>query len=94
MAGHLAVAGTDIPPMREALSIENHALLAPPRDAEALAAHIVELALDHKLRERLGAFNRRRVEAEFCPRRMCEETFDVITDGLNRRRGRENVTEK
>ena len=93
MAGHLAVAGTDIPPMREALSIENHALLAPPGDAEALAAHIVELALDHKLRQRLGAFNRRRVEAEFGPRRMCEETFDVITDGLNRR-GRKNATEK
>lgn len=85
MAAELAVAGTDIPPMREALSSENHALLAPPGDAEVLAEHIVKLAMDHELRARLGTLNRRRVEAEFSPRRMCEETLDVIISGLRGR---------
>jgi glycosyltransferase involved in cell wall biosynthesis len=85
MAAGLAVAGTDIQPMREALGTENHALLAPRGEAEALAAHILKLATDHELRARLGALNRRRAEAEFSSRRMCEETLDVIISGLRRR---------
>src|SRR5947209_8087582 len=74
MAAGLSVAGTDIPAMREVLSAENHASLAPRGDAEALAARVLELAADEEKRARLGAANRRRAEAEFSPRRMCEET--------------------
>jgi glycosyltransferase involved in cell wall biosynthesis len=82
MAAGLAIAGTDIPAMREALSAENHALLAPAKDAASLAACILKLASDAEVRARLGAANRRRVEAEFSPRRMCVETLEVIAGGL------------
>jgi len=86
MAAGLSVAGTDIPAMREVLSAENHASLAPRGDAEALAARVLELAADEEKRARLGAANRRRAEAEFSPRRMCEETLAVIADGLREQR--------
>lgn len=92
MAARLAVAGTDIPSMREALSMENHAFLAPPGDAEVLAARILELSADKELRARLGVANRRRAETEFSPRRMCEETVEVITSGL-RERGEKGTAE-
>jgi glycosyltransferase involved in cell wall biosynthesis len=82
MAAGLAVAGTDIPSMREALSTENHAFLAPPGDAEVLAARILELSADKELRARLGVANRRRAETQFSPQRMCEDTVEVITSGL------------
>jgi len=85
MAAELAVTGTDIPGMREALSPENHLLLAPPENPRILAAHIVELATDRRLRERLGSANHRRVLAEFGPRRMCLETMEVIVGGLRDR---------
>jgi glycosyltransferase involved in cell wall biosynthesis len=78
MAAGLAVAGTDIPAMREVLSFQNHAFLAPPRNAEALAERILELAADKMVRARLGAANRERIETEFGPRRMCEETLAII----------------
>lgn len=82
MLASLAVAGTDIPSMREALSTENHAFLAPSGDAEVLAARILELSANRELRTRLGIANRRRAEREFSPRRMCEETMEVITSGI------------
>ncbi|HEX5707138.1 MAG TPA: glycosyltransferase [Pyrinomonadaceae bacterium] len=88
MAAALPVAATDIPAMREVLDAENHALLAAPLDAEVLASKILELAGDAELRARLGARNRRRVEEEFSPRRMCEATLGVIAEGLGRDGGR------
>ncbi len=84
MAAALPLAATNIPAMREALHEENHRLLAPPGDAEALASKILELAGDAGLRARLGALNRRRIEEEFSPRRMCEATLSVISEGLGR----------
>lgn len=84
MAAGLPVAATDIPATREALGAEGHAMLAPPRDAEGLASKILGLMKDASLRERLGAQNRRRVEQEFSPQRMCEATLGVIAEGLER----------
>lgn len=82
MAAGLPVAGTDIPAMREVLTTNNHALLAPVGDHAALAARIIELAFDHELRARLGKDNRNRVEGTFGVRRMCEETTSIIVNGL------------
>jgi glycosyltransferase involved in cell wall biosynthesis len=83
MKAGLAVAGTDIPGIREALSSENHAFLAPPGDAETLAERFLELAADVEVRARLGATNRQRIEANFSPRRMCEETLAIIVKGAD-----------
>jgi glycosyltransferase involved in cell wall biosynthesis len=89
MAAGLAVAGTDIPAMREVLTEENHELLAPITDAGALAERVMRLAEDQELRTRLGALNRSRIKMKFGPNRMCEETIAVILSSLKgkRRRG-------
>lgn len=87
MAAGLPVTGTDIPAMREVMDAESHRWLAPPRDANALAARIVGLASDAELRKRLGAINRARAESAFSPQRMCEETRAVIVKGLQSRGG-------
>jgi len=85
MAAGLAVAGTDIPGVREALSPDSHRFLAPVGDTEALADRILKLASDGEERARLGAANRLRVETEFSPQRMCEQNVALIVDTLEGR---------
>jgi len=82
MAAGLAVTGTDIPGIREALGEDAVPWLAPPGDDEALAARILALAADADLRASLGERNRRRVAEVFAPARMYAEMTAVITDGL------------
>lgn len=83
MAAGLAVAGTDIPGIREAVGPNGYPFLAPPGDAEALADRIVELAVNQELRAELGTANRHRIEMEFSPHRMCEEMVDLLSIGLS-----------
>jgi glycosyltransferase involved in cell wall biosynthesis len=85
MAAGLAVAGTDYPGIREAVGPNGYAFLAPPRDAEALAERIVALALDPAARRQAGETNRRRIETEFHPRKMIEETEAVIAEAMRGR---------
>lgn len=84
MAAGLAVTATDVEGIREAVGPEGYAWLAPPGDAEALAQHIVKLALNPELRSGLGDINRRRIETEFSPQRMSEQTVALIERGLQR----------
>jgi glycosyltransferase involved in cell wall biosynthesis len=87
MASGLAVAGTDIPGIREALGEDNLPWLAPPGDDEALAARILALAADPGLRASLGEQNRRRAAGVFAPERMCAEMTAAIVDGLAHKGG-------
>ena len=57
MAAGLAVAGTDVPGIRQAVGESEVAYLAPPGDAPALAERLLVLARDPELRARLGAAN-------------------------------------
>ena len=57
MAVGLAVAGTDVPGIREAMGEPGEAYLAPPGDARALAEKILLLARDPELRARVGSAN-------------------------------------
>jgi glycosyltransferase involved in cell wall biosynthesis len=82
MAAGLALAGTDIPGISEAVGPEGQPYLAPPVDAEALADRILRLASDAALRARLGAANRLRIETEFSPRHMCEQVAALMLKGL------------
>ena len=84
MAAGLAVAGTDIPGIREAVGPDGYPFLAPPGDAEALADRILELAMDPELRAKLGAANHRRIELEFSSQRMCEDTVALLSKALGR----------
>jgi glycosyltransferase involved in cell wall biosynthesis len=52
-------------------------LLAPPRDAHALAAAIVRALRDQPLRERMGRAGFDRVHARFTVERMVEQTAAV-----------------
>jgi glycosyltransferase involved in cell wall biosynthesis len=73
MAAGLAVAGSDIMGIRQAVGRGAVTLLAPPGDAPALAEIMLRLADDPALRDALGAENRRRVREVFDPLRMCKE---------------------
>jgi glycosyltransferase involved in cell wall biosynthesis len=84
MAAGLAVAATDVEGIREAVGPEGYEWLAPPGDAGTLAQRIVKLALNPELRSRLGNINRRRIETEFSPQRMSEQTVALIEHGLQR----------
>jgi glycosyltransferase involved in cell wall biosynthesis len=84
MAAGRPVAGTDNPGIRGVVGRAGAAHLAPPGDAEALAARIVELARDAALRARVGEANRRRAAAEFAPERMCRDMVAIVRRGLDR----------
>jgi len=72
MALGKAVVGTDIPGMREALGPGHEAFLAPPGEADRLAAATLSLLADPDERRRAGARNRRRIESRFSIDAMCE----------------------
>lgn len=82
MTAGLAVAGTDIPGIREALGEDGLPWLAPPGDDQALAARILALAGDAGLRASLGEQYRRRAAQHFAPERMCAEMTAAIAAGL------------
>lgn len=83
MASGLAVAGTDIPGIREAVGEGGLPFLAPPGDVQRLAQCISTLLADPALRARHGELNQDRITREFSPARMCDETVKLILAGLN-----------
>jgi glycosyltransferase involved in cell wall biosynthesis len=82
MAAGLAVAGTDIPGISEAVGPDSREYLAPAGDAEALADRILKLANDASTRAALGAANRQRIETEFSPQHMCEQVSALMIESL------------
>ena len=82
MAAGLAVVGTDYPGIREAVGEAGHELLAPPGDAEALAARIIGLALKNEVRRKAGVLNRQRIDTEFPPRGMSQKIRSLIAARL------------
>lgn len=82
MAAGLAVAGSDIPGIREALGDEGVPWLAPEKDAGALAARIITLARDENARRAAAAANTARIKAEFSPDKMRRETVTAILDAM------------
>ena len=83
MAAGLAVAGTDIPGIREALGPEGLPFLAPPGDEERLAEAILDLAESPALRARAGAANRERIRREFTVEEMGARYAAVIHEELS-----------
>ena len=85
MAAGLPVAGTDIPGLREPLGAGGDVLLAPPGDAEGLAAAIVRAARDGDLRRSLGERNRTRALSEFGVARAVEARVAHIREVIGTR---------
>jgi glycosyltransferase involved in cell wall biosynthesis len=78
MAAGLPVVGTDIPGIREAVGPDGFPYLAPPDDADALAARILTLAADPAARARAGSANQRRIETTFTPAIMCAKMVRLM----------------
>lgn len=83
MAAGLAVAGTDIDGVREAVGAAGAPFLAPPGDARALAEIILKLATDPTLRSELRTENRNRIRDHYDPLRMCGETVSLLANSLH-----------
>lgn len=78
MAVGLAVAGTDIPGIREAVGEEGVPFLAPIGDSTAFADIMGQLLADTHMRQNLGAALKRRAEEEFSASAMCMRTAALL----------------
>jgi glycosyltransferase involved in cell wall biosynthesis len=72
MAAGLPVVASDIAGNRALVEHNLHGMLAPPGDAETLAAAVLSLVSDPSRGERLGAAARRRVSEQYSLDRMTE----------------------
>jgi glycosyltransferase involved in cell wall biosynthesis len=82
MASGLAVVGTDISGIREAVGPDGTDWLAPPDDPSTLAHLIVVLANNPAKLSALGAANRRRISAEFSADQMVQKMVTKISKAL------------
>lgn len=80
MAAGLAVVGTDIPGIREALGPEGHPYLAPPDNDKRFANLIVNFFDDVDLRRSVGEKLKQRTKNNFSPEKMCEEMVELMSD--------------
>ena len=78
MRAGLPIVATDVGGNGESVRDRQEALLVPPREPEALAKAIRELASDPELRARLGQNARKRFLAEFTEARMCRNLADWL----------------
>ena len=70
---------TDIRGCREIGTREEHLLLVPPRDSEALTNGVARLLDDPALRSRLGTAAQERASAEFNQRQVAQVSLDTYT---------------
>ncbi|CAH2032041.1 glycosyltransferase family 4 protein [Trichlorobacter ammonificans] len=82
MSCGLAVAGSDIPGLRDAVGEDGLAFLAPPGNPAALADRLARLVTDSDLRRRQGELMRERVQQRFSAERMCRETVACLVQAL------------
>lgn len=83
MAAGKAMVATDIPGIREALG-EGYPMLSAPGDAAAMAAHLLTLIADHRLRDRIGAQNRSNAASRFGAEAMCSKMAQIMAAHFNR----------
>ena len=78
MRAGLPIVATDVGGNGESVRDRQEALLVPPREPEALAKAIRELASDPELRAKLGQNARKRFLAEFTEAQMCRNLADWL----------------
>ena len=74
------IVATDVPGCREIVIDGSNGLLVPPRDAPALAAAIVRLLAQAKLRAEMGRRGRELVELEFSEEIVVAQTLAVYRE--------------
>lgn len=82
MISGLAVVGSDIPGLREAVGDKGAPFLAPPGDAPALAALLEKMLTNPELLRRQGALMQQRAVQLFGAERMYRETTDYLAAAL------------
>lgn len=82
MASGLAVVGSDIPGLHEAVGADGTQFLAPVRDSKALADLLRQLLTDEMLRQQQGGLMRQRAEQQFGLERMCHESVTFLQECL------------
>ena len=85
MAASLPVVACPVNGVPEAMDDPANGRFVPPRDPEALARAVIELARDADARRRIGAENRRRVEREFGQSQYAAALEDVYERALRER---------
>jgi len=88
MAAGLPVVGTDIPGIREIMGEEGGRFLAPPDDAEGLAAALLELVTNPEIRRAAGSENERLARERLAASPFPEEAGALVADALERARRR------
>jgi sugar transferase (PEP-CTERM/EpsH1 system associated) len=85
MASGLPVVATDVGGLQELVDHGVTGLLAPTKDAGALAAAVSALASDPARRQRMGAAGRSKAQSEFGLRRMLDEYERLYLELAGRR---------
>jgi glycosyltransferase involved in cell wall biosynthesis len=85
MAAGLAMIVTDVGGNAEAVSDTETGFVVPPRDPQAIARAILQIARAPELRARLGAAGRRRVEANFSLERSVKAHLEIYRELLEKR---------
>jgi glycosyltransferase involved in cell wall biosynthesis len=84
MAAGLPVAATDIPALRELFGADGSGFLAPPGDADGLAAVLLQLVRDGELRSTAGAANKQLARETFAASGGSEEAAALVAEALGR----------
>ena len=84
MAQALPVVGSRVSAIPEVVVDGETGLLAEPRDAETLAAHLRRLLLDAPLRKHMGLLGQERLETAFSVPRMTDETVALYEELLGK----------
>jgi glycosyltransferase involved in cell wall biosynthesis len=87
MAAQLPVVATDVGGVCEVVDHGTTGFLAPARDDEALATHVMRLASDRVLGRRLGANGFTRAMRLFSQQRMHEEYAGLYQEMIHARHG-------
>jgi glycosyltransferase involved in cell wall biosynthesis len=85
-AAQRPVVVTAVGGLPEAVQDGRTGLVVPPRDERALAEAVVRLLEDRAFARELGAAGRRRLETEWSPARVAEQTLDVYAVAVRRPR--------
>jgi glycosyltransferase involved in cell wall biosynthesis len=72
-----AVVATTVGGLPEAVDDGATGLLVPPHDEHALAEALVRLLTDRELRRRMGTAGRRKLQRDWSPHRVADQTLEV-----------------
>jgi glycosyltransferase involved in cell wall biosynthesis len=85
MAAGLPIVATEVDGVREVITGGEEGLLVPPRNAQALAAAVLELAANGARRAQMGARGSRAVRERFSLEGMIEQTASVYSRAMTAR---------